>query len=164
MATKKAASESQAAIPDDEKIYAVDDRFAHIVHMAAAALDGKGHAALRAAVARKTNKRKRGKPSTVDLIEYLRSDEPIGAGERRYLADLFSGEMGKPKYAPHLSWGEIDRRRKIIESIETQKKDNIRNGLRVRAAVIVAEIADRNGIDVSTLRSWRRDEAARHRK
>lgn len=105
---------------DDAENFAIDSDFAHSVRLAG-----------------------RGNPEK--LREYLLSERPIGRGERRFLAELISGDWRRPRGRPR----EADKREawREVEAEYTRRRDEAKaRGERRTREDLCSEVAEHFGL------------------
>lgn len=86
-----------------------------------------------------------------DLAEYLLSDRPIGKGERRELAMLVLGECRPAPNRPRTAHPSNPR---VLEIVDAFRAELARPGAVKKN--VTADISSRFGIDVRTLRKYRK--------
>jgi hypothetical protein len=126
-------------------MWAMDIDFSNAVYRAAHAMK-KAHATLRAGA---------NDGDTAALVRYLRSDVPIGPGEREMLADLIAGELGKlaqrpPEPQKQRAWQEV------LDAVLERKKQYKAAGIKKLMNEIVDEVAKKFGVDPHKLAARRR--------
>jgi hypothetical protein len=133
-------------------MWTTDIDFSNAVHRAARALSWGVHATLRAGA---------NDGDTAALVKYLRSDVPIGQGERELLAELIAGELGKPDGRPP----NIQNTKKLQDAfivINERIKQYRAQGIKKKVDEIVCEVAIEHGFDPEYLLRCRRKQSTRH--
>lgn len=93
------------------------------------------------------------------LVEFLRSDRPIGRGERDMLADLVAGDLARPRGNPHRVKAEqAARRKQAVSELAKIKKEHKTKGLpRLLHDEAVAKVAEDLNVIPSQLDDWYRN-------
>lgn len=89
------------------------------------------------------------------LAEMLRSDLPLGPGERSILADLISGKLAMSMGRPQKGIGNAQ----IVEVVERYRKLR----LNTKEEVAALETAVSTGFSKSTIRRWYKDTIEREK-
>ena len=82
------------------------------------------------------------------LSEWLRSDRPLGPGEREFLAELIEGELKRPRGKPAFGAGHT----RVVEAVAHYRELIAAGELQKRA---LGAAADRAKVNESTVRRWR---------